>query len=112
MDLARLLLLEGSVVPPADVVTSLVQYGPAGLVVLLFVIGWIIPKPGAERLDQEVKRWRELYESERAAHAETRKAHAEEIRPMLRAAVEAARTTEHLLDGIDAVKQSNLRERR
>jgi hypothetical protein len=80
----------------------LLNAGLAGVVVVLFIRGWIVAKPGAERLEKEAERWRNLYKEEAAAHEATRRAHAEEIRPLLRAAVEAARTTEHLLDGLDA----------
>jgi hypothetical protein len=96
-------------VDTVNLADALIKWGPAGLVILLFVLGYITPRPGTQRLEQEAERWRQLYETERAAHETTRKAHAEEIRPILVAGVEAARTAEHLLT---EVKAADARERR
>ena len=88
---------------------ALLNWGPAGVVIVLFLLGYITPRPGTQRLEQEAEQWRQMYETERAAHETTRKAHAEEIKPILRASAEAARTTEHLLTGVQA---ADARERR
>lgn len=91
-----------------DLTTVLVNGGAAGVVILLYSLGWIAPKPAVDRLEKEADRWRELYEKECEAHDITRRAHTEEIRPALTAGTEAARTAAHLLGSI---KQMQTEER-
>ncbi len=100
--------------PTVDLAAILINAGPAGLVILLYQLGWVTSKPAMERsdkaharevtrLEKEVERWRLLHEKECEAHATTRRAHEEEIRPGLQTSAEVARTAVHLLS---AVKES------
>ena len=62
--------------PDGNLIGVLLNAGLAGLVLLLFLRGWITPKPGVDQMAREADRWRKLYETERAAHNLTRKANA------------------------------------
>lgn len=81
----------------SNLIGVLLNAGLAGLVLLLFLRGWITPKPGSDQLTREAERWRKLYESERTAHDLTRKAHAEETRAALQAASEGTQVAAALL---------------
>lgn len=74
-----------------DVVTPLLQYGLPGLVVVLFLLGWLIPKGVYESVREERDKWRQAWETEQAAHQLTRATLAE-ANARADAAVEAART--------------------
>lgn len=39
--------------PISGVAGTILQYGPLGVFVLLFLIGWIVPKPYIDRLEKE-----------------------------------------------------------
>jgi hypothetical protein len=80
-----------------NIIGVLLNAGLAGLLLVLFVKGWITPKPGSDRLVKEAEQWRKLYESERAAHELTRKAHIEESRAALQAASEGTQVAAVLL---------------
>ncbi|MFI7691800.1 hypothetical protein ACIBQ6_22215 [Nonomuraea sp. NPDC049655] len=83
-----------------NIIGVLLQAGCAGVAFVLFLKGWIAPKPSVDRLAKEAEQWRKLYETERAAHDLTRKAHAEETRAELQAAAEGSRTAMALLEEI------------
>lgn len=83
-----------------DVIGVLLNAGLAGLVLLLFLKGLIVPKPTMDRAVKEAEQWRKLYESEKAAHDLTRKAYAEETKAELAAAAEGSRTAMALLEEI------------
>lgn len=82
--------------PPVDLATVLINSGPVGIVVLLFVLGWIVPKPTVDRMGVDKDQWRQLYETERSAHETTRKALVDQAAAAT-AAIAAAQTTEKLL---------------
>lgn len=83
--------------PDGNLIGVLLNAGLAGLVLLLFLRGWITPKPGVDQMAREADRWRKLYETERAAHNLTRKAYAEETRAALQAASEGTQVAAALL---------------
>jgi hypothetical protein len=83
-----------------NILSYLLNAGLAGLVLVLFVKGFIVPKPSWDRMFKEMEQWRKLYESERAAHELTRKAHAEETRAALAAAAEGSQTATALLEEV------------
>lgn len=83
-----------------NILGILANAGQAGLVLLLFLRGWIVPKPAVDRMTRDADRWRRLYESERAAHETTRKAHVEEIRAHLAAGAEGAQVAAAVLTAI------------
>jgi hypothetical protein len=80
-----------------NIIGALLNAGVAGLLLFLFVKGWIVPKPTVDRMTRDMERWRKLYDTERAAHELTRKAHAEEVKATLQASVEGSQTTAALL---------------
>lgn len=53
--------------PTSDIVNKLIQWGPGGIVVLLFLLGLIVPKG-------TVDMWREQLAKEQEAHTKTREA--------------------------------------
>lgn len=79
-----------------DLATILINAGPAGIVVLLYSLGWIVPKPTVDRMTADKDQWQKLYETERAAHETTRKALVDQASAAT-AAIAAAQTTEKLL---------------
>lgn len=90
----------GICVQDPNIIGILLNAGLAGLAFALFLGGWIAPKPTVDRLIKEVEQWRDLYDSERAAHDLTRKAHAEETKAALSAAAESSQTAMALLEEI------------
>lgn len=80
-----------------NVLGLLLNAGAAGVLLFLFLKGWIVPKPSADRQVKESERWRQLYLTERAAHETTRKAHAEETRAVLVAGAEGSQMAAALL---------------
>lgn len=50
------------------------SFGPLGLGIILCQLGLIIPRKAYDEKAADAKGWRDLYESERAAHAATREA--------------------------------------
>ncbi|KAB8186850.1 hypothetical protein FH608_046005 [Nonomuraea phyllanthi] len=83
-----------------NVIGLILNAGLAGITLFLFLKGWVVPKPSGDRLVRELEQWRKLYETERAAHDLTRKAHAEETRAALQAAAESSQTAMALLEEI------------
>ncbi|MEV0586310.1 hypothetical protein [Nonomuraea sp. NPDC050310] len=85
-----------------NIIGLLLNAGLAGLILALFVKGWITAKPHIDRLAKESETWRKLYETERAAHDLTRQAHAEETKAALEAATEGTQVANVLLAEIRA----------
>lgn len=83
-----------------NIIGALLNAGLAGLAFVLFLKGWIAPKPSVDRLTREAEQWRKFYESEKAAHDLTRSAYAEETRAALHAAAEGSQTAMALLEEI------------
>lgn len=79
-----------------DYITTILQWGPPGVVIVLLLTGVVVTRGNHEDVKAERDRWRQAYERECAAHDETRQALAESSRAAS-AAVETARTTTGLL---------------
>ncbi len=94
-----------------DLTTVLINGGAAGVLLLLFMLDWIVRRPGVARIEKEVEEWKQLYKDECEAHEVTRRAHVEKIEPGLAAATEAARTAAHMLGSIKAIHQGDHEER-
>lgn len=56
---------------PDAVVTGLLQYGITGIVCVLLIMGWLVPKWAYSQLQADRDQWRAAYETERSAHAAT-----------------------------------------
>lgn len=80
-----------------ELIDILLKAGPTGIVVLLYSLGWIYPKPAMTQAEKEIEYLKQALAEERAAHATTRGAHAEKIQASLSASHENAQTTIHLL---------------
>ena len=87
---------EAAAAAPADWVATVLQWGPAGVVIVLLLSGVLITKGNHDDVKAERERWRSAYETESEAHDKTRDALAEAMRSAT-AAVETARTTTGLL---------------
>jgi hypothetical protein len=85
--------------PATDYISLLLTWGPGGLVVALFLSGLIETKRNVTDLKNERGEWRKAFETEREGHQKTREslAKAEERAD---AALEAARTTQRLLESL------------
>lgn len=83
--------LEGS-----DPIAPLLQWGVLGIILVLILLGWLIPKGMYQQMKADRDDWRGTYEKERDAHQATRDALADASRSAS-AAVETARTTTGLL---------------
>lgn len=79
-----------------DVVGTILQWGPAGVVIVLLLTGVLVTRGNHDDVKSERERWRAAYEKECEAHDETREALAEASRSAT-AAIETARTTTGLL---------------
>lgn len=82
-----------------EVLNPLLQYGLPGVVILLFLIGWIIPKSVYETLKTELAEVHKALATEQAAHQLTRATLAE-ANGRADAAVEAARTAASTLQAL------------
>ena len=80
-----------------DVMTSILQWGPAGVVIVLLLTGVLITRGNHEDVKAERDRWQAAFEKERSAHELTRQALADANRTGA-AAVETSKTTAALLD--------------
>lgn len=74
-----------------DIWGALLQYGLPGIVVALFLLGWLIPRGAYDAVKDDRDQWRKAFETEREAHVITRSALAE-ANGRADAAVEAAKT--------------------
>lgn len=83
-----------------QLVSALISWGPAGIVLGLILFGRLAPSHHLEELRAEREEYKRLLAAEQAAHGETRAALADQIR-RVDAAVEAAKVTQQLLDGLD-----------
>lgn len=79
-----------------DLVATILQWGPPGVVIALLLTGVLVTKGNHDDVKAERDRWRAAYETECQAHDETRTALAESGRASA-AAIETARTTTGLL---------------
>lgn len=89
--------------PPAidvtNVWTTLLTWGPGGIVIILILLGQLVPKKQLSQAEKTAENWRKAYETERDAHQITRSALAKsEERGDL--AVENSQLTTKLLEGI------------
>lgn len=89
-------LMAAEASPPPDLITSILQWGVPGVVVVLLLLGWLVPRGAHEQMKSDRNEWRAAYERERDAHAATRDALADSAKSAS-AAVETARTTTALL---------------
>ena len=80
-----------------DLVDLLLKGGPTGIVIVLFILGWIYAKPAMDAKNEEITYLKQALADEKAAHLVTRQTHAEEIRAGLALSGEAAKTAVHLL---------------
>ena len=94
--LAALLAAEGADSAP-NVLGAILQWGVPGVVLLLILLGWLVPKGAHAQIVNDRDAWKAAYEKERDAHQATRDALADSSRSAV-AAVETARTTAGLLD--------------
>ncbi|MEV8638080.1 hypothetical protein AB0395_41155 [Streptosporangium sp. NPDC051023] len=83
-----------------NIIGVLLNAGLAGLVLVLFLRGLVVPKPTMDRTEKEVQRLIKALEAEQAAHEKTRQAWHLESTTANAAALEAARTAEHLLSDL------------
>ena len=81
---------------PADITAIILQWGPAGVVIVLLLSGVLVTKGHLAEVKAERDQWRAAYQQEAEGHDETRAALAEQARAAS-AAVETARTTTGLL---------------
>ncbi|MFF0822419.1 hypothetical protein ACFYUR_18815 [Micromonospora haikouensis] len=82
---------------PSNVFGAILQWGVPGIVLVLILLGWLIPKGAHEQMKADRDTWRSAYETERDAHQATRDAFIDASRAA-NAAVETARTATGLLD--------------
>ncbi|MEU8274902.1 hypothetical protein ACFYOK_29360 [Microbispora bryophytorum] len=90
-------------------VDVLLQAGAVGVAVLLFVLGWIAPKPSMDRADREIAYLRQALADERAAREAERETYRLESAGANAAALEAAKTTVHLLQDLRERNQPEAR---
>lgn len=59
---------------PMSIFAAILQWGPGGIVALLFIFRWIDPKGVRQRLESESETWKQAYFKEQEAHQHTREA--------------------------------------
>jgi hypothetical protein len=87
----------------SDLAGYLLNYGVLGIMCLLLLLGWMVPKPTVDGIRETLTRvradrdeWRQAYMTEASAHATTREALKEE-RDRAEVAVETAKVSNSLL---------------
>jgi uncharacterized protein YggE len=85
-------------VPDATVTSVLIQAGFGGLVLLLFVRGWLAAKPALDQKDREIEYLRTSLEGEKAAHADTRAANVELAKSAMTAVAATETMTQILVE--------------
>jgi hypothetical protein len=80
-------------------ITQILQYGPAGVMLVLILSGVLITKAQFEAMKKDRDDWRSAYEKETVAHDTTRTALAEATRASA-ASLEMAKTTAALLTNL------------
>lgn len=93
--MSPLLAAEAAGTPP-DVITAVLQWGVPGVVVVLLLLGWLVPRGAHEQMKADRDEWKRAYEKERDGHSATRDALADATTSAA-AAIETARTTTALL---------------
>lgn len=83
-----------------DIIGWLLQGGFAGGVLVLFLKGYLVAKPSMDRAEREIQRLIKALAAEQAAHETTRQARHLESTTSNAAALEAAKTTAHLLSDL------------
>jgi hypothetical protein len=81
---------------PPDLISTILQWGVPGVMLVLLLMGWLIPRGAHEQMKADRDKWQEAFEKEREAHDATRDALADASRSAS-AAVETARTTAGIL---------------
>ncbi len=89
----------------ADWVTTILQWGPPGVVIILLLSGVLVTKGHHDAVVTDRDQWRQAYEREVEAHDETRTGLVEANRSAA-AAVETARTTTGLLSHLGHTPRS------
>ena len=87
----------GDAFDPSSLLGGLLNFGVLGIVLVLMLVGWLVPKPAVTPIREDAQAWKRAYESERDAHQVTRDALGEASR-RADVAVETARTANALLD--------------
>lgn len=99
MLLDRILAEAAPAAAPTDIFGQVLQWGVPGVIVILLLMGWLIPKGSHEQMKVDRDHWQAAYEKERDAHAVTRDALVDANRAA-GAAVETARTTTAILSSL------------
>lgn len=82
-------------------VQIILDAGVAGLGVVAFTVGWIVPRHTFQAAKEEAAQWKALYEHEQESHEKTREALIVNTQ-RVEAGVEAARTTQMLVEALRA----------
>lgn len=80
-----------------NVLGEVLRWGPAGVMLLLILTGWLVTKGAYETMRADRDEWKSAYKGEADAHQKTRDALVDANRSAS-AAVETARTATGLLD--------------
>lgn len=83
----------------ADPLTLLLNLGPVGAFLVLWLTGRVVSKSEYDRAERRAGEWRQQYEREAGAHEMTRQAAARD-RERFDAGVEASRTAATLLSAL------------
>jgi hypothetical protein len=84
----------------SDFVDYLIQYGVLGVMCLLLLLGWVVPKPTVDDVKADRDEWKTAYETEAQAHQTTRDALAA-ANQRAEASLETARTANAVLASLN-----------
>lgn len=59
---------------PVSIFSAILQWGPGGVVALMFIFRWVDPKGVRQELTLEKETWKEAFQKEQLAHQVTREA--------------------------------------
>lgn len=104
--LAHAWIASTTIPTPNDLLSILLTWGPGGIVLGLVLTGQLEPKRFREMISSDRDAWKEAFEKEQEAHQITRMALAK-AEERADVAVEAAKTTTHLLEELDHRKNQS-----
>ena len=84
---------------PPDVITTILQWGPPGVVIALLLTGVLVTKGQLEQMKTDRDYWRDAYQKEQTSHEVTRNALVD-ANQSASAAVETARATTQILSAL------------
>jgi hypothetical protein len=101
----RLFAAEGDPADAPAVLGQILQWGPAGVIIILILTGVLVTKAQLESMKNDRDEWKAAYQQESQAHESTREALREAVAAAA-TSLEVSRTTTALLNNLGHMAQT------